>query len=231
MVGVMIGEKHSYNDFGLILSSKVISPPVPQTNMVTVPMRDGSLDLTEALTEDVKYNDRVITLNFSVIDARNTWTAKVSEIQNYLHGKRMKIVFDDDAAYYYIGRVSVNKWTSNKGVGKLVIECNVEPFKYDILSSAVDWEWDIFDFEEGIINETGELIVDGSRTITLICRRKRMFPVFTASTDMTVTYEGETYNLKAGSQKVYDIFFVEGENELTFSGNGTITIDYTGGSL
>lgn len=231
MIGVLIGEKHTYNDWGLILTSKAISPPAPQLHMVSVPMRDGSIDLTETLTEDVKYSDRTITLNFAVVDPRNTWTSKISEIANYLHGKRFRIVCDDDVAFYYVGRVEINNWASDSRIGNLVIECTVEPFKYDLQSSAVDWEWDVFDFEDGIINETGELIVDGTRDITLICRRKRMFPTFTASSAMTVTFDGETYNLKAGSQKVYDIFFCEGENQLTFKGNGTISIDYIGGSL
>lgn len=231
MNGVTIGDKHSYVDWGLILSSHVISPPKSKINMVEIPMRDGSIDLTETLAGDVKYEDRKITLTFSVIDPRRNWAVKVSDIQNYLHGKRLKIIFDEDKAFYYIGRISVDTWTSNQGIGKLVLSCTVEPFKYDMISSAVDWEWDLFDFEDGIINETGGLVVNGSTTIKLICRRKRMFPVFTASAAMTVSYDGEVYNLKEGSQKIYDIFFCEGENELTFTGNGTISIDYTGGSL
>lgn len=231
MFGVMFGEKHSYDDFGLILSSKIVSPPVAQINLVEVPLRDGSIDITETLTDDVKYKDRTITLNFSVIDARNTWSAKVSAISNYLHGKRLKIVFDDDAAFYYVGRVEVDEWTSEKNVGLLVIRCTVEPYKYDMLSSAVDWEWDIFDFENGIINETGKLTVNGTRTVSLIGRRKRVFPIITASTSMTLSFKGSSYDLKAGSQTVYDIFLSEGENELTFTGNGTVSIDYKGGSL
>ena len=231
MIGVTIGDKHSYNDWGLILSSKTISPPVPKTNNVSVPLMDGTIDLTEILTEDIKYEDRPLSFTFSVIDKRNTWTEKISEIENYIHGKRLKIVCDDDPAFYYIGRVSVDSWNSDRRVGKLVVKCTVEPFKYDISSSAVDWEWDIFDFEQGIINETGELIVDGTRTITLICRRKRMFPIFTASAAMTVKFDGVTYNLPAGSNKIYDIFLCEGENELMFTGNGTVSIDYIGGSL
>ena len=143
----------------------------------------------------------------------------------------MKIVCDDDPAFYYIGRVSVDNWNSDGRVGKLVIKCTVEPFKYDIVSSDVDWEWDLFDFEQGIINETGELIVDGTRDVTLVCRRKRMFPTFIASADMSVIFEGITYNLKAGSQKVYDIFLCEGKNKLTFMGKGTVSINYIGGSL
>ena len=230
MLGVTIGEKHSFNDWGIILSSKVISPPEPQINKIDVPLRDGSIDLTEALTDDIKFKDRTITLNFTVTD-RVTWTAKVSEIENYLHGKKMKIVFDDDLAFYYFGRVSVNKWATNKSIGNLVIECTVEPFKYDMVSSAVDWEWDIFDFENSIINEMGELIVNGETTISLICRRKRMFPIFTASGPMTVKFDDETFHLSAGEQKVYGIFLREGVNELIFNGSGTVSIDYIGGSL
>ena len=230
MIGVTIGEKHSFKDWGIILSSKVISPPEPQLNKVDVPMRDGSIDLTESLTDDIKFKDRTITLNFTVTD-KATWTAKVSEIENYLHGKQMKIVFDDDLAFYYYGRISVNKWATDKAIGSLVVECQVEPFKYDVLSSAVDWEWDVFDLEEGIINETGELIVNGETTISLICRRKRMFPIFTASTPMTVKYDDEIFNLVAGEQKLYGIFLCEGVNELTFNGKGTVSIDYRGGSL
>lgn len=231
MNGVKIGEKHSFDEFGLILSSKTISPPSVQTSKASVPLRDGSIDLTEAITDVTRYDNRKIQMTFSVIDPMNTWTEKVSAIENYIHGQKMKLVFDDDIAFYYIGRLSVNSWSSNKSVGKLVIECDADPFKYDVISSAVDWEWDVFDFEDGIINETGQLIVDGTTTITLICRKKRMFPIFTASTEMTVKYDGETYNLKAGSQKMYDIFLVEGENVLAFNGNGTVSIDYIGGSL
>jgi hypothetical protein len=231
MLGVTIGEKHSYNDFGLILSKKEISPPVPQTKLVTVPMRDGSIDLTESLTDDVKYNDRTITLTFSVVCSITEWAGKISEIENYMHGQRMNIIFDDDPGFYYVGRIAVNKWSSKKNIGTIVVKATVEPFKYDLLSAAVDWEWDTFSFDNGIINEMGQLVVDGTTTVTLLCRKKRMFPIFTASAAMTVTYKGETYSLKAGSQKVYDIFLCEGENVLTFTGSGTITIDYIGGSL
>lgn len=228
---VTIGEKHSYNDFKLLLTSKVISPPSPKLNLLSVPLRDGSIDLTEVLTDEVKYADRKITMEFTMLGTSKSWPERISEIQNYLHGQRLKIVFDDDAAFYYIGRISVNEWISDKVAGKIVIEGSVDPFKYDMQSSAVDWEWDTFDFNQGIINEMGELIVNGSTTVTLICRKKRMFPTFTASADMKVTFDGETHDLKIGSQKVYGIFLCEGENELTFTGNGTIAIDYIGGSL
>lgn len=229
MVGVKFDDKHSWDDLGMILSSKEINPPKVQKNEIKVPVRDGSIDLTTAITDEVKFEDRKLHFEFTVI--KNRWETTISTIMECIHGKRMKIILDEDAAFYYIGTVEVNKWLSDAKTGSIVIDVTAEPFKYDIQSSAVNWEWDIFDFEEGIINETGGLIVNGTTTITLICRRKRMFPVFRASAEMTVTFEGETFNLKAGSQKVYDIFLSEGNNELTFKGNGTVSIDYIGGSL
>ena len=56
-------------------------------------------------------------------------------------------------------------------------------------------------------------------------------PTFVANVAMSLDFNGQTYQLQEGSQKFYDLFLHEGENELTFTGNGTITIEYTGGSL
>lgn len=230
MLGVTIGEKHSFNDLGLILTSKIISPPTPQTNKIEVPLRDGAIYLNEILTGEVKFKERKITLNFAILD-RESWAYRISELQNYLHGKRMKVVFDDDLAFYYIGRISVNKWTSNKNIGSIVIEGEVDPYKYDRLSSAEDWEWDIFDFDQSIINETKEIVANGNVKYSLICRRKIITPIFTTDAAMKMTFEGKTYNLDVGTQKIYDLFLHEGINELDFTGKGTVMIDYTGGSL
>nr|DAG33679.1 MAG TPA: distal tail protein [Caudoviricetes sp.] len=228
MIGVTFGDKHSFDDFGIYLTSKTINPPEPQTNTISVPLRDGSIDLTESLTNDVKYNDRKIDMTFSVVHPMEQWSDKVSEIENYLHGKRMKVVFDDDANYYYIGRLKVNEWSSQKSIGKLVIECVADPYKYDIQD---DWLWDPFDFENGYISESENIPVSGSTTVVIVGKRKKTYPTITASSAMTVAYNGATYNLTEGINKLYDMILDEGENTLTFSGSGSVLIEYTGGSL
>jgi len=228
MIGVTFGDKHSFDDFGIYLTSKTINPPEPQTNTISVPLRDGSIDLTESLTNDVKYNDRKIDMTFSVVHPMEQWSDKVSEIENYLHGKRMKVVFDDDANYYYIGRLKVNEWSSQKSIGKLVIECVADPYKYDIQD---DWLWDSFDFENGYISESENIPVSGSTTVVIVGKRKKTYPTITASSAMSVAYNGATYNLTEGINKLYDMILDEGENTLTFSGSGSVLIEYTGGSL
>lgn len=231
MIGVTIGDKHTYHDWGLIMTSKAISPPAPQLNLVSIPLRDGSLDLTEALTGDVKYNNRVISINLAMIDSRENWSARISEIQNYLHGQRQKIVFDDDKAFYYIGRVVVNEWTTDRSIGNVTLECTVEPYKYDILSSADDWLWDTFDFETGYITTASNVLVQGNETIVILGRKKKTYPTIIASESMQVTLDGTTYQLSSGTNKLYTMLLHEGENELIFTGNGMVTVEYRGGNL
>lgn len=231
MKGVYFGDVHSYADLGLILTEKEIGSPEAKTYTINVPYRDGVIDVTEKATGQVSYKNRKLKFTFSCIDPMNTWSSKYSEVMNLLNGKKVRVTLDDDASFYYVARLKVNTWKSKKSIGTIVIEGDAEPYKYDINTSTVDWIWDIFDFEEGIINEMNELVVEGERTVSLICRGKLMFPTFTVSAPMQLKYNNETYTLQAGSQKVFDLFLTEGENVLTFTGNGTISIDYIGGSL
>ena len=231
MYGVTIGTKHSYMDLGLILQSKTIASPEPKINKVSIPGRDGDVDMTNVLGGDIKYNNRQISMTFAYTGDRHTWPDKYSELASYMHGQKLDIIFDDDLAYKYTGRVQIDEFASDGSIGKIVVTVDADPFKYDLISSAAEWEWDTFDFETGIINEGGNIEVNGTATVKIIGRRKRSYPIITASEAMTVTYDKETFNLKKGENKVYDIIFMEGENELTFRGTGTVSVDYTGGSL
>lgn len=230
-VGVMFGNIHSERDLGLVMSEKSIGAPEVRTNYIDVPMRDGLLDFTESITGKVKYKSRAISLVFYMLGDKNLFVSNISKIENYLHGKRLKVIFDDDPAYYYDARLSVNEWISDRNAGKVVIEGTAEPYKLDIQSSAEDWLWDPLDFEDGVIRELNSISVNGTATVTLIGSARESCPEFTASAAMTVTYKEKSYNLPKGSTKVYEILVEDGENVLTFKGNGTVSIDYRGGSL
>ena len=94
--------------------------------------------------------------------------------------------------------------------------------------------WDPFNFETGIINETNELQVNGELEVAIYGRRKKVIPKITCNSpenQMQVIFKDETYNLSNGTQKILNIEICEGENVLKFIGNGTISIEYRGGSL
>ncbi len=234
MIGVQIGEKHTYKDWNLILTSTDIDFPDPKTETVDIPGADGELDFSEVLTGDISYKNRTISFEFEMIDRFANWKNKISEISNYLHGKKFKIILDEDSSFYYFGRVTVNNFKSNKSTGTITIEADVEPYKCDIYASNEDWLWDTFNFETGIINETKELQVNGELEVAIYGRRKKVVPKINCNSlenQMQVVFKGETYNLSNGTQKILNIEICEEKNVLKFIGIGTISIEYRGGSL
>lgn len=236
MNGVKFGSKHSYDDWGLILKSRpVISPPSPKTVYVDIPASDGIIDLTESLTGDVKFENRTITCEFNVLDARNRWSNIYSEILDFLHGQNMRVILDEDPTYYYIGRLKVNEWKSNKKTSTIIIEGTVEPYKLEMFSSLEDWEWDSFNFETGIVRDYRNIRVDGSLNFTIEGRRKSVVPSFIVKSDdgsgLKVKFNGTTYDLVDGTDRVLNIIIKNGTNTLYFTGDGTVSIDYRGGRL
>lgn len=228
MEGVKFNDFHSYTEFSLILNSVTISPPEPKTYYVEIAGADGSIDLTDALTGDVKYKNRELSLQFTYKGNHEEQLSQYTKVANLIHGQNMKIILDSDANYYYQGRVKISKCEHKPGICIFDIDCDVAPYKYDF---GDDWLWDPFDFEEGFINELGNITVDGTLEVIVIGHRKKYIPWIECSAPMTVKYNGITYELKAGKNKNFDIVISKGENQFIFTGNGTVSIENKGGEL
>lgn len=136
MKGVTFGNLHSYSDLHLILAEKIISPPSPKTELIEIPGSDGVLDFTEFF-DGIKYNNRKLSFVFSTIVPQSEFMTLFSTVQNALHGQKMMIYLDDDPGWYYIGRVTVSEWKSDRLIGKLTVDCDCEPYKYRMTSQAV----------------------------------------------------------------------------------------------
>lgn len=130
MHGVIFGDKHSYRDWGLLTKSRPkISPPQPKMKLIQVPGSNAVIDLTESLTGQVHYEPRTISFEFTLMAERDRWPSLHSEILNYMHGKRIRIIMDDDPNFYYEGRVTVGSLDPDKKVAVLEMEAQVEPYK------------------------------------------------------------------------------------------------------
>lgn len=230
--GVTFGEKHTYRDWGLLPKSRpTVAPPDVVTNYVDVPGLDGQLDLSEVLTGRVGYQTRDFSAEFLVIDARNRWDTLYSEILDTLHGQRVKIILDEDPGYYYMGRVTVNTLKSDRKTATISIKAVCDPYKLEIAGSLDDWLWDTFNFETGIIRDYKALTVDGTLTLMIPGTRRPCIPTITVSAAMTATFGGKEYAMTSGSNRISDIIITQGDNVLTFTGDGTVSIDYRGGRL
>ena len=232
-LGVRIGEKHTLKDWNLGWTMINLGFPEAKTYEQEVPGADGTVDLTEAICAgDVKYKNRSLSLEFEAPDRDFfEWANLISEIANYLAGKRLKIILDNDPGFYYIGRLKIDAEKTDRELSTITLSGDVDPYKMEVYSSTEDWLWDDFVFETGIARDYRDIEVDGECTLNIYGRRKRVIPVFECSAPLTVEYLGKTYNLPAGKSKVFDIWTTEGDNLLTFKGKATVTVEYRGGSL
>lgn len=240
---VYFGEKNTWDDWHLIpVSRPVILPPNVKTNYVDIPGADGHSDLTEALTGSVLYKTRTGSLEFYVDnDYREfiEWEHLYSEIMDYLHGKQMKLILEDDPNFYYDGRFNVNTWKSEKDYSRIVIDYDVYPYKTYRYTSAEEWLWDPFDFLIGIVRDYSHIRINGTVTIPVIGSKKTEIPKFFVTLDnennpIIMRWNKNTsvdYPLQTGLTKFPDIKIGNETVEFTFMGNGIISIDYRGGGL
>lgn len=232
MNGVLFGNKHSYKDWGLLLTERPkVSPAEVKSSYVDIPGANGDLDLTEVMTKDVKYKDREITCKFHVLADRSKWHEIYSTIQDYVHGQAMKIILDEDPCYYYTGRCAVDNWESSKVKSTIVIKAKVAPYKDERFSSLEPWEWDTFNFETGIIRDYKDIVVEGTHVLNIDGTRKQVVPTFTTEGEVSVEFNGKSYNLPIGTSRILNIVIVEGQNLLTFKGQGKVSVEYRGGRL
>lgn len=229
LYSAQIGEKDVSTDFGCILAHVEIGAPTVRTKYINVPLRNGKLDFTELLTGDVRYENRKIKIDL-LYNGENLLKV-VSDIENYLHGQQMDVHLDEDAGYFYLGRLSFSSYDVKNYGGMIHLQGDCDPFKYSIQSSDDDWLWDPFDFEEGYINELSNIVVNGSKTVVLIADKALTYATVTSTAQMDVTYGSKTVRIGVGETTLYDFEFTEGDNTIVFTGNGTISIKYRGGRL
>lgn len=213
MNGIHFGTNHSWDDFSLILQPDwEIEAAQPKIEQLDIPGGDGVLDFTEAFG-GIKYKNRKLTFPFKTFVPRSLFWTLFSTIQNTINGQYMKIVIDSDPDWYYMGRITVDKWKADQNIGSITVECDCEPYKYKKYKT--------------IRTE----IITTSGTIIYVNSRMPVIPKFTLSAAAVIAYNGTQYALNAGETTTGEIVFCEGNNVLTVTGDTTITVEYQEGSL
>lgn len=251
---VTFGDKNTWDDWKLIPSSRpLFNPPKQKTNTLEIAGADGALDLSEALTGYPIYNNREGSMEFLVMNdyAGYKWSDVYSEVMDYLHGKQMKAILEDDPQYYYEGRFTVNSWKSNSDYSNITIDYSVNPYKWSLYDSLdTNWLWDPFNFETDIIMASlfGNISVESDTVYTYFDIDSKYFgrapvcPQFTISTqsgngmDITmvnnVTGRTASGHLSDGTdQRLYDLVVYDGSVRLGFKGKGTVSIRFRKGRL
>ena len=99
------------------LISIYIPMPDPKIQTVDIPGGDGSIDLTE-INGRPAYNDRDgLELVFDLMDGNYaTWFMKYSQFAAEMHGRKVKMVLDDDPDHYYMVRLKIDREKDQPGL-------------------------------------------------------------------------------------------------------------------
>jgi phage-related protein len=210
--GIRFGNVHSFDDLHLILTEKEMGAPAVKTRKIDIEGADGALDLTDFFGEP-KYEDVTHKFRFSTIVPQAEFQTLYSTIKNTIHGKKMRVILDDDPLFYWMGRCHVSGFTNEKNVGQVQVECDCEPYKLKT--------------DKTVVTQA----VSGTQGITLTNGRKRAVPTITTTAAMTIEYGSGSWSIGAGSYTIPELELTHGVNTVTVTGTGSITFTWQEGDL
>lgn len=111
--GLGTNPKNTWYDWHLVPTSRpVINPPAVRTNFVEVPGMNGYLDFSNVLSNNI-LGAREGSISFLVMNDYGEWYTRYQTMLNYIHGKLLNVVLNDDTTKFYHGRWQVSEWVSN----------------------------------------------------------------------------------------------------------------------
>lgn len=229
----------SYNsaeDWNLVLNGFTISDAEARKFAVSVPGRDGALDLSDALG-GVYYENRKIEVRFTCVNyVAERFHLLASVVRNALDGKVARVIFSDDLAFFWRGRPQVSAEWGGMNYSKLTVSLDAEPYKLNVVSSYDAWRWDSFNFVNGVITQASDIELSGStESITLPkdpARGKPTLWLNTGSARARLSGEQTWHTLKAGANVFPEIrMSATAESTLILNGTGSVGVEYRVGSL
>lgn len=202
--------------YGFWLEWRTLSAPKPQLNYQTIPGRNGSLDLSEALG-DVYYEDR--TLNLYMRHPDKDWYSDHEAFTSQFHGRKFQIKFGNDPNWYWYGRVIVDTYYAKSH--EMRVSATVHPFKLALSETVVTQE----------VTATTE---QTAHAVALTNGRMTVTPkvTVTGSTNGVHLKWGDlTAVVSNGEQYVTGLTLDEGTLNVLAWGDGTVTFTYRQGAL
>lgn len=206
----VLDKYNTWYDWRLVLTAKSTPDPDAKTNYVKLDGVSGTLDLSEALTGEVVYNDRTVTASFMASEGTHKERdALLRRITAALHGKKIQIIEPDDPEHYFLGRVKIKNKQNQLAYATFDLEATCEPWRYAVNESErrVD-----------VAGAVDVVIVNGGD--------KTVCPTIKVDGTVSITVNGATTELTTGSYKITDLRLAWGYNVVAVSGYGTVTFVY-----
>ena len=182
--------------YGLVLTEWSDEPPEVMESRVRVMGRDGTLDLTEAVTGWPTFGDRRVKATFYVLaDVRPEASSRVlARLRSLLHGGRHEVSTSWEPGATYRGRASVSQEVYQT-TASITLELTCEPFR--TLGTRV--------FRANAA---------GGIEVSLPCGDAHVQPVVEVSRECVLDIGGREWTLPPGSWTLDDMWLAPGDNRV-----------------
>lgn len=191
--------------------------PTPEENLVQVPGRvRGPLDLSTVLTDgEPSYGSRSLSITLESSEGdRMARAARIADMVNRLHGRRVDIVLPDHPLHYAAGRLAVKTLYNDPAHASVEVSGVCEPWLYAKDETKVQL-----------------LATDAEQSVRL--RNAGAMPVVPVlevaageGNSVLLGYGDRSQALSAGTYSWADLRLTPGDHVITYRGSGTLTITY-----
>lgn len=191
--------------------------PAMEENLVNVPGRaKGPLDLSTALTDgEPHYGARPLSIALESSEGdRLARHARISEMVNKLHGRRVDFVLPDHPLHYGTGRLAVKTLYNDMAHASVQVTGICEPWLYAK--------------EETVVQLTATTTAQTARLRN--AGAMSMVPLVevaaAAGATVNLVYGHNSWALSAGAYELPALLLTPGDHAITYSGAGTLSITY-----
>lgn len=178
-----------------------------------VPGRSGALDLSTVLTDgETTYDNRPFAARLESSEGtRLEREARIDAMVNALHGQSLNIVLPDDPTHYITGRVSVTKEYNDIAHAAVNVKATCDPWRYSVTET---------------VKTVTATSTEQSLTLTNAGKMSVIPSVVIAGGTITLSRDGWSKVLTAGTYVLPDIYLKTGGAVLKYKGSGTATFRY-----
>lgn len=228
---------HSFRDYGLwIQNTDYIGDPVLFTQYVTIPGRSSYLDLSEVIAGRPIYESRHIKIQLAGFKEGFFWDNFMSTMRNTYSGKLVMLIFDNDPAWYWIGRAELTGFQRERSKGAFTLSLpHADPYKYYYQATNEPWKWDPFSFVDGVITDLSNQAVSGTTVIGIPQSDAPVVPEIIVSSvtgSLTISANGKRHTVTAAGTYYWpDFILYSNYDSIRFEGTATVSVSYRKGSL
>ncbi|MCW6665316.1 hypothetical protein NHG32_06440 [Aerococcaceae bacterium NML191219] len=212
MIRITFNEVDVYATKRIVLEHFDITLPKPKLIKVSVPGRDGDLDMSEALTGYVNYHNREIKVQLGLTGSEVECEAKKQYLLNLVAGNEIKIRFSHLSGYFEGRCQSMQAVRSHRHyMVELVFDCQ----PYRLAESETTYTLSLTNTEQSLrcANDTMPVV-----------------PTIVTTGITTIKFKSKTYSVQKGTHRL-GFIFGKGVNVISASGTGMLTVRFRKGVL